>query len=80
MKLKGIKYNKKEGPETITVTMTLDEAAFITKATGKLNYDAANAILPGSGPVVSEIWNCLVSVFNRHWDDGVDGYLSGATE
>lgn len=53
-------------PATVTVEMTIEEAAWIAKTSGQQR---------GSSPH-SPIYHCLIGdVFNRYWHDGIDGYL-----
>ena len=49
-------------PKTVTVTMTIEEALWVTIVSGQQCGDS-----PHHG-----IWGCLFGdVFNRYWDDGV---------
>ncbi len=73
MKLKAIEFRELgEGaiPSEITVTMSLAEAYAIAKVFGgfsDVEYDKRE--LP-----VTDIYGPLTGdVFNRYWDDGVDG-------
>ena len=68
MRLKGLTFttdNEDEGaiPKTVTVEMTVQEALWIARVSGKQRGES-----PHSG-----IFDCLIGdVFNRYWDDGVD--------
>lgn len=74
MRLNSVDFDDNGDPETITVAVTRREAQFVAKALGRLNLDAANEVLPGYYSEVQDIYDCLVgNVFNRYWDDGVDG-------
>lgn len=72
MKLRAIHFDRDKRtidgnpvPARIEVEMTLDEAWVIARMCGRLT---------GANPATSEIYDELVgSVFNRFWDDGVDG-------
>lgn len=66
MKLKSVLLDDNEMPAKVAVTMTVDEAATIVAQFGKL-----------ADPAVGDIYRCLASVFNRFWENGVDGYLAG---
>jgi len=49
-------------PETVTVTMTLNEALWVALLAGKQR---------GSSSTYSDIYSCLVGdVFNRYWSGG----------
>jgi hypothetical protein len=62
-------------PVRIVVELTVEEAAQIAKWTGSLSP------VTGMTGETSELYGALTgSVFNRFWDDGVDGYLRGETE
>ena len=74
MKLRSIEYSEEEDPTVVTVTLTIGEAAFLVTALGRMNGIDANAIIPGGDELVGEVYGGLVSVFNRHWDDGVGGF------
>ena len=68
-------------PDTITVTMSIAEAAAIAMIFGKLNSYAIARLTPQS-PITGDIdgiYCCLVGdVFNRYWDNSVDDVLPGA--
>ena len=80
MKIKNVKFGKKmhkyDGakvptPKTITVEMSLPEAVFISKTTGKMNWHAMEEVYPGGYEAGSEIYDCLNGdFFNRHFYDG----------
>lgn len=68
-------------PSRVTVEMTIEEAAAIAKTFGGMSYTTFHQKFPGLGTEFSEIYGCLVGeVFNRFWDDGVDGFLRGDEE
>lgn len=79
MKIKTIKMGKKGEPSKVTVEMTLAEATYIAKFTGKQNGITANEILGGCGDEVnSEVYGALTGdFFNRFWDGGVDEAIRG---
>lgn len=71
MKINSIKF-KKEVPSSVTVTLSLEEAVFLSKLTGKLNHISAEQVWPKFGSVSSEIYYPLQNyLFNAYWDDGV---------
>ncbi|GAA4176507.1 hypothetical protein [Gryllotalpicola koreensis] len=66
MKVRNIALGENEIPATVTVEMTIDEAAWITRRAG-------SNVAPDR-VVSDEIWDALTgSLFNRFWDDGLDG-------
>lgn len=78
MKLKGISFTKKENPKTVTVEMTIDEAAAIAKVFGGMNPLKFGTDFPSlaNKGIVSSVYDCLSGAFfNRYYDDGVDDYL-----
>lgn len=63
MQLKELSLDKDENLETVTVTMTIQEALWIARVSGQQKGES-----PHSG-----IFDCLVgAVFDRFWDDGVN--------
>ena len=77
MKIARIDYDDNEAPVSITTTMSIADAAFITLMTGRLNAVTSAAVMTDGARVADDIYGCLTSVFNRHWDDGVNDYLAG---
>lgn len=73
MRLENIKFEESEEgalPSEITVTMSLEEAATIAKVFGGFNDKA----LRDKGLPRTNIYNDLCdNVFNRYWEDGLDG-------
>lgn len=68
-------------PTMVTVEMTIDEAAVIAKVFGEFSLKTFEEKFPRMDNEHSEIYDCLVGeVFNRFWDDGVDGCLRGDAE
>lgn len=55
-------------PAHVTVRMTVQEAAWIGKLVGRLKAHQK--------PKNFDVFGCLIGdVFNRYWDDGVDGAM-----
>lgn len=53
-------------PATVTVEMTVEEAMWAAQLSGKQRGES-----PHNG-----VFDCLIGdVFNRYWDDGIDGAL-----
>lgn len=83
MNVKKIRFGKNTGrPKTVTVKMSLDEAAAIAKTFGTMSLNGFREKFPTlPDDTNSEIYGCLVGeLFNRFWDDGVDGYIRGDEE
>lgn len=77
MNIQAITLERDE-PATITVTMTVTEAAHLGAAIGRTNYAARDELVPGWGETGSNIYDALVGgVFNRFYDDGLPEYLNG---
>lgn len=63
MKIKSIKLDDDEMPSNITVSLSIEEAVWIAKVSGKQRGESPH----------NEIYNALTgSVFNPFWDDGID--------
>lgn len=80
MKIKTIEYDEDELPETVTVRMSVAEAAFLSKTVGKQTHAAAEEIMADGGTHSSNIYNAMCLIFNTHWFSGIDGYLRGDKE
>lgn len=72
MKLNKLTFDDDENPETVTVTMTVAEAAAIAAVFGKFNYYALNrlGISDDRG-----IYGCLSGLFNSWYEDGIHDVL-----
>lgn len=80
MHTRKIKLNKRGHPKTVTVEMTIDEAGAIAKTFGGMSPIAFCEKFPNlaDSDVLEEVYGCLVGeVFNRYWDDGVNGWNRG---
>lgn len=67
MELQGIELKDGE-PHTVTVQMSVEEAAWIAVRAGAATDDRTDAS--------ETVYDCLAGdLFNRFWPDGVDGYL-----
>lgn len=68
MKIEKIEFTQgEEGavPNVITVSMTLAEAVWIAQKAGNER---------GGYPTTHDIYECLAGdVFNRYWEDGIEG-------
>jgi hypothetical protein len=73
MKLKQMTFTEHavEGtvPESITVTMTPREMAFILRMLGGMNDFQADAVLSGGRAELSAIYTCLSSVVAGQFED-----------
>jgi hypothetical protein len=72
MTTERIDFDKETGlPGSITVTLTLAEAVFISKICGKISPLVASKIEADGDKSLSEIWNRLASdLFCRYWSGG----------
>jgi hypothetical protein len=76
MKIKGIKFGKKGLPSKVNVEMTVEEAAYLARVTGKQSGITAEEHMPGGREVNSAVYNYLVAdVFNPYWEAGVEEYI-----
>lgn len=74
MKVLAIVLDDNERPATVTVEMTVDEAAATAKHFGGIPGDK----MPhGCGDIYDRLTS---SFFNCFWEDGVDGCLRGKDE
>jgi hypothetical protein len=78
--IKGIEFNDAGEPESVTLRMSVEEAAFIAKFTGQQSSVTAEKVMPAGGGVASSaLYNTLTGyVFQPYWDGGVDEYLQSA--
>lgn len=73
MKLRQITLDDDEMPETITVELTVDEAALLYALTGHI---APKSVTEAGGDIrwgnaLYDVADCLSgSFFNRYWDEG----------
>lgn len=72
MKVCRIELGEDEMPVKVVVELSTEEAAFIARAIGKHTETTGDAIMPGGGDLVLEVYNGLTGAFfNRFWDGGV---------
>lgn len=56
-------------PDTITTTMSIDEARYLAVLAGTQTFSDAEDMLPGSGGINHDVYAVLTeSVFHRYWD------------
>lgn len=67
MKLRSITYTEDETIETITVTMSLAEAAALHALAGKLNGYAHRKLKLSDD---ESLYECLADVFVKHYENG----------
>ena len=72
MKLRAVEMDDEEMPASLTVEMTVDEAALLYALTGKVAPKVvAEAIGLDFGNALYDVASCLSgSFFNRWWDNG----------
>ena len=79
MILNGLTFKEGLLPDTVSVTMTIQEAAAIARVFGMMNGHAHDKLPNSDG-----VYDTLVDgVFNRYWDDGLndfDGYRHGTLQ
>lgn len=74
MKVKRIDLDDEEMPETVLVELTHDEAVFLAVLLGRLRGNQEEAILKGGSALGGGVYDGLAGgVFNRFYEDGVDG-------
>lgn len=75
MKVKQLVLDENQEPETILFEMTVEEAAYISKLTGRMNDAESNKLMRGGGSLNSSVYDGCCEVFNRYYEAGVDDYL-----
>ena len=75
MRLRSVIFDDDESPETITVEMSVREAAFLAKLIGGRSAADNDLVIPCGGDHGDQIYYCLSSMFNRFYEDGVDDAL-----
>jgi hypothetical protein len=78
MRVRAITMDDDSVPATVTVEMTVQEAAIVARLTGSLSPVAVTAGLgdPTWVNASAEVFNCLSGeLFNRFWDGGVDDVI-----
>ena len=74
MKVKRIDLDDDEVPASVTVELTHDEAVYLAVLTGKQNAVSAEEVLRGGAVHNGAVYECLSGgLFNRFYEDGVDG-------
>lgn len=70
---------KDSRPDIVSIELTVEQAAHITKLLGKIS--PASAESPASYEAQSNLYHLFTGcLFNRYWDDGINGYLRGENE
>lgn len=77
MRIKRIDLDATEMPAVITVEMTVGEAIALARLTGKLSPDTARERGLVWDDTVATYDALIGSVFNRYWEDGIDGASRG---
>lgn len=81
MKLINITLNDDQLPAKAVAELTIDEMIWITRVTGRQNFQTAEELVPGFGAASSEVYHCLSGgLFNRFWECGLDGAIRGDVE
>lgn len=81
MKLISIALDSDEMPEKVVAELTLDEMIWIGRVTGRQSPSSSEELVPGYGLSSQTLYYCAIgSLFNRFWDDGIDGAIRGESE
>jgi hypothetical protein len=74
MKIRRIDLDDDGDPSSVTVELSLAEAILITRTVGKGNGHDSNLLMEGGDLIAAQTYLCLTGdLFNRYWDDGIDG-------
>lgn len=80
MRVESLKFEQREEgafPSEVTVTMSITEAAQIACIFGEMSHKA----MTDRGWPITDIYNDLTgNVFNRYWEDGLEGYMGGESQ
>lgn len=78
MRVVKIEFDESEDIETITVALTVAEAAFIATFTGNQSGETAEAVMRGGSEASSHLYEGMTGgVFNRWYDAGVTEWVEG---
>ena len=77
MHVKTVSYASNGEPSSITVKLTIREAALLAKMLGKQTGTEASELLPDGDTLSSDIYTGLSRIFNSHWEDGLHEYCAG---
>lgn len=73
--IKVITFGNDQSPDSVTIRLPIAEAAALARLLGKQR----GADNPGTSDQLSAVYACLTgSIFNAHWEDGVDGWFKEA--
>ena len=68
-------------PTRVRAELTIEELAFIAKFTGGMNFEKAEAVINDGYTASNALYEATIGdVFNRFWDNGLQGYLDGDDE
>jgi hypothetical protein len=73
MKIRQVNYDDAERPERATFEVTIREMAYLVRLLGDQSGNSMEATMRGSSDV--DCYSPLATLFNSHWDNGVDDYL-----
>ena len=77
MRVRNIALNAAEMPETVTVELTIREAAFIATLLGGMNSIQADQAVPGFVEEFHATYAGLShALFNRFYEEGVEGAIA----
>ncbi|MFD3815060.1 hypothetical protein ACFWRZ_08330 [Streptomyces rubiginosohelvolus] len=77
MKVKRIDLDDEGMPECVLVKLSHDEAVYLALLIGKQNGNDMNGVMPGGSLQGGAIYEGLAGgLFNRFYEDGVDGAVT----
>lgn len=79
MRIKNIELDTDEVPSVVTVVMTVQEAAFIARLSGRVTTSMdVFPDTPGAEVAANTVDRALTGgLFNLFWEAGLDGYVRG---
>lgn len=72
MRIKQIELDNAGTPSSVTAVLTNREAVLIARMVGKTNGRQRSEIQSDGSEVGSEVFDCLSTLFNMFYDDGID--------
>ncbi|MGX1483412.1 hypothetical protein RKD45_002488 [Streptomyces griseus] len=80
MKVKRIDLDDEEMPERVLVELSHDEAVYLALMIGKQSGNDMNGVMPGGSRLGNSVYEGLAGgLFNRFYEDGVDGAAAVAS-
>jgi hypothetical protein len=81
MKITNIALNDDGRPDLITAKLTRAELLYIGLTIGGHSGEASEKIMQGGSHIATDLYQSITGdLFNRYYDDGIDGAARGDNE